>query len=102
MKVIVTSWFDGDNPYSIERVSTSVKDVMEYLKKSSSCFGDSIEFGKYFNSLKGGEFINGEEYLQNRLDSDSLGFCFARMYHSIFNEDERNYKYFMFQVRNLH
>lgn len=104
MKIIVTSWFDihTQTPYSIERVSTSAQDVMKYLKEDSSCFGDTIEFAEYFNELLENKLIDGVEYLQNKIDENTLGMCFARIYSSFFEKDEREYKYFMFQVRNLH
>lgn len=103
-KVIVTCWYDinTQTPYSVERISTSVADVMEFLKENTKCFGDTIEFAEGLSGFREGKFIDGKGYLKNLKNWNCLGTCYARMYSSFFEEDERDYKYFMFQVRNLH
>jgi len=101
MKVIVTSWYDGQNPYSIERISTTVDDVMNYLHTDMKCFGTEIEFGENYINLKDrNETFDGEGYLKRCLEKDRLGVCIGRIYSKRLGPEDSHY--FMFQVRNLH
>lgn len=103
-KVIVTCWYNihTQTPCSVERISTSVDDVMDFLKEGNKCFGNTIEFVEEFSGFRESKFIDGKQYLKDLKNWNCLGTCYARMYSSFFEEDERNYKYFMFQIRNVH
>ena len=123
-RCIVVSWvypkdqgdkYVDERPKTIERISTSIEDLKKFMEECEMrCFGDTIEWAttcsKFFydNNIYEGDvekFYNndGYKYLAEGLKEDGpLNQCFARVYHSIFDEDERDYHYFRFMVRNIH
>ena len=123
MKVIVTSWMfpnEWENncdhrPKSIERISSSVEDLMGFLndyypekdhfifKKTllhlqvmgtpdEELFSDSDDITRFY----GGD---GFKYLEECLKGDHLGQCVAKIFHEGW---EQHATYLLFQVRNLH
>lgn len=123
MLVIVSYWvkpyeFEApqtdSRPKSIERISTSVEDLRNFLRKCHSSEGNPayILWGKSLHSIteratkfdieaRFGEnsryhYKDGFEYLESCLRMKTLGVCFARIV-------GRNGEYYYgFQVRNLH
>lgn len=99
-KVIVLSWADNRGfVTSVERVSTKVSPILDYLQISSKCFGDTLEWSE---NLDFEEKLDGVLYLQSCLDHNDTGRLYCRLSSSFFDEDEREYKLFVCQVRNLY
>lgn len=123
MKAIITSWIypheqinnSDDRPKSIERISTSIEDLKEYMKISANNFGHKCEFADnlfHLNLRDEGQHriddnieqfygCNGYLYLEECLRTDSLGQCVCRLYEDEENKQE-DAQYFLFQVRNIH
>lgn len=125
MRCIVTSWVypreHGDNwvderPKSIERISTSIEDLKSFMQNTAlnGCFGDTIEWASNCSKFFYDEDVynadvemfynnDGYAYLEEGLKEDGpLNQCFARVYYSRLDEDERDYHYFRFMIRNIH
>lgn len=99
-KVIVLSWADNRGLVtSIERISTKVLPIFDYLYICSKCFGNVLEWSE---SLDFEEKIEGDLYLQSLLEHNDTGRLYCRLSSSFFDEDEREYKLFVCQVRNLY
>ena len=128
-KVIVTSWINpeengynsDERPKSIERISSSIEDLIEFVKESEmkGFLADRIEFAKTTLPFYKEQFLEDDEinkywdgdgfkYLKSCLERNELGRCVARMWNTRRAEKckaanrEVKYNYLLFQVRNLH
>lgn len=122
MKVIVTSWiFPNETsngcdqrPKSIERISSTIDDLKEFLQEVYACAGENFLFkssllhlqviGTPEEKLFDDEitrYYNGDgfRYLEECLKNNSLGQCVCKRWH---NKHEDRPTYYLFQVRNLH
>lgn len=111
MKVIVSYWIDEVGyPRSIERVSTSAKDLKEYLQRvhpeSRILWFDSPASASKRTAKFAKEHLlnkDGFEYLQHLVDTDQLGYCGANIAYYDPETDFTGHIYrYGFQVRNLH
>lgn len=105
---------NDDRPKSIERISSSVEDLIKFLKdyypeKNKLVFKQSLlhlqVMGTPDEQLFSDDnitcYYNGDgfKYLEECLKNDFLGQCVAKIYREGM---EQHATYFIFQVRNLH